>query len=143
MGLLDFNLSDVGGILTSAREAITGEKIKDPAEMAKVGVKLQQLENALITGQLSVNEAEANNPHVFVAGWRPFIGWVGGTALAYQFLLYPLITWAWVAYGNPIETAPPAIDSSALYPVILGMLGIGGLRSLDKFNSTDTKRVSK
>ncbi len=143
MGLLDFNLSDIGGVLTSAREAITGEKIKDPAEMAKIDMQLQQLENALITGQLKVNEAEASNPHVFVAGWRPFIGWVGGAALAYQFLLYPLITWGWVVYGNSIDTAPPAVDASALYPVILGMLGIGGLRSLDKFNNTDTKGVSK
>ena len=143
MGLLDFNLSDVGGILTSAREAITGEKIKDPAEMAKISLQLEQLDNALTTGQLEVNKAEANNPHVFVAGWRPFIGWVGGAALAYQFLLYPLIAWAWVAYGNPIETAPPMVDASALYPVILGMLGIGGLRTIDKIQKVDTKRTGK
>jgi len=143
MGLLDFNLSDIGGVLTSAREAITGEKIKDPAEMAKISLQLQQLEQGLITGQLKVNEAEASNPHVFVAGWRPFIGWVGGSALAYQFLLYPLITWGWVASGNTLDTAPPMIDASALYPVILGMLGIGGMRSLDKFNKVDTKRTGK
>jgi len=143
MGLLDFNLSDIGGVLTSAREAITGERIKDPTEMAKIDMQLQQLENALITGQLKVNEAEASNPHIFVAGWRPAIGWVGALALAYQFIVYPLITWAWVAYGNSIGTAPPMINASALYPIILGMLGIGGLRSLDKFNKTDTKRTGK
>jgi len=143
MGLLDFNLSDIGGILTSAREAITGKKITNPAEMAKIDLQLQTLENALTTGQLAINKAEAQSSHWFVASWRPFIGWVGGMALAYQFLLYPLIVWAWVATGNDIETAPPMVDASALYPVLLGMLGIGGLRSLDKFHGTDTKRMSK
>jgi hypothetical protein len=143
MGLLDFNLSDVGGILTSAREAITGEKIKDPAEIAKINLQLEALDNALTTGQLKINETEASNPHVFVAGWRPFIGWVGGMAIAYQFLLYPLITWGWVASGHLLSDAPPMIDASALYPVILGMLGIRGLRTIDKIKKTDTKYLGK
>ncbi len=141
MGLLDFNLSDVGGIITGVREAITGEKIKDPAVMAKIDLQLQTLENALTTGQLEINKAEATNPNVFVAGWRPFIGWVGGLALAYQFLLYPLIVWGWVAMGKTIASAPPVVDSSALYPIILGMLGIGGMRSFDKLKGVDTKRL--
>jgi len=141
MGLLDFNLSDIGSVLTSAREAITGEKIKDPAEMAKIDLQLQQLENALTSGQIAVNKAEAAHPSIFVAGWRPWIGWVGGMALAYQFLLYPLITWGWVALGNPLDSAPPMVDSSALYPVILGMLGIGGMRSFDKLKGVDTRAV--
>jgi len=141
MGLLDFNLSDVGGILTSAREAITGEKIKDPAEMAKIDLQLEQLEQALVSGQLNINKAEATNPHIFVAGWRPAIGWVGAMALAYQFILYPLITWSWVAAGYAIDTAPPMIDASELYPIILGMLGIGTMRSWDKFKGTDTRAV--
>jgi len=141
MGLLDFNLSDVGGILTSAREAITGKRIEDPTELAKIDLQLQTLANALMTGQLKVNEAEAKSGSFFVAGWRPMIGWVCGSALAYQFLLYPLIVWGWVASGNNIETAPPMIDGSALYPVLLGMLGIGGMRSFDKLKNTDTKGV--
>jgi len=141
MGLLDFNLSDVGGILTSAREAITGKRIEDPTELAKIDLQLQTLENALITGQLKVNEEEAKSGSFFVAGWRPMIGWVCGSALAYQFLLYPLIVWGWVASGNHIDTAPPMIDGSALYPVLLGMLGIGGMRSFDKLKNTDTKVV--
>jgi len=142
MGLLDFNLSDVGGILTSAREAITGKKITDPTAIAKIDFQLQTLENALIDGQLKVNEAEASNPHFFVAAWRPMVGWVCACALGYQFLLYPIIVWAWVAFGHSVETAPPMIDGTALYPVLLGMLGIGGMRSFDKLNGVDTKRVS-
>lgn len=142
MGMFDFNLSDVGGILTSAREAITGEKIVDPVAIAQIDLKLQALENALTSGQMEINKTEAEHPNVFVAGWRPFIGWVGGGAFAYQFLLHPLIAWGWVAYGMPIETAPPVVDSAALYPVILGMLGIGGMRSFDKMKGSDTKAMS-
>ena len=142
MGLIDFSLGDIGNLLTGAREAITGKKITDPTELAKIDLQLQQLENAITTGQLKVNEAEAASPHLFVAGWRPFVGWVGGLALAYQFLAYPLIVWGWVASGRALDTAPPMIDGSALYPIIMGMLGIGGMRSWDKLKGVDTKRVS-
>ncbi len=140
MGLMDFNLSDVGGIITGVREAITGEKIKDPVEMAKIDMQLQSLENAIIKGQLSVNEIEAQNPNMFVSGWRPMIGWVGGIALAYQFIVYPLILWGWAAWGPEGVSPPPPVDAAALYPLLLGMLGIGGMRSFDKLKGTDTKR---
>jgi len=140
MGLMDFNLSDVGGIITGVREAITGEKIKDPVEMAKIDMQLQSLENAITKGQLSVNEMEAQHPNLFVSGWRPMIGWVGGVALAYQFIVYPLILWGWAAWGPEGVSPPPPIDAAALYPLLLGMLGIGGMRSFDKMKGTDTKR---
>jgi len=143
MGLVDFKLGDIGNVLTSAREAITGKKIVDPTALAKIDLQLQTLENALTSGQLKVNEAEAKSGSLFIAGWRPMVGWICALALAYQFLLYPLIVWAWVAYGNNLDTAPPMIDGSALYPVLLGMLGIGGMRSFDKLRNTDTKVVGK
>jgi len=109
--------------------------------MARVELQLQQLEEAARSGQLKVNAVEAANPHLFVAGWRPCIGWVGAAALAYQFLLYPLIVWGWVALGNTLESAPPMVDGSALYPIILGMLGIGAMRSVEKIKQVDTKKT--
>jgi len=141
MALMDFNLSDVGGIVTGIREAITGEKIKDPVEMAKVELQLQSLENALKTGQLEINKAEASHPSVFIAGWRPFIGWVGGIAFAYQFVAYPLILWAWAAWGVEGVSAPPVMDLGALMTLLVGMLGIGGMRSFDKLKQTDTRLI--
>ena len=139
MGLLDFNLSDVGGVITGVREAITGEKIKDPVEMAKVELQLQALENALKTGQLEVNKAEAQHGSVFVAGWRPFIGWVGGCGFSYQFILHPILLWAWSAWGVVGVAAPPPVDTGTLLTLLLGMLGIGAQRSFDKLKKTDTK----
>ncbi len=91
----------------------------------------------LMQGQLTVNANEAKHKSVFVAGWRPFIGWVGGSALAYQFLLYPLLTW--VAFAvDPKLSPPPVLDAGALFSVVTAMLGIGAMRSYDKRGNVET-----
>lgn len=81
---------------------------------------------------------------MFVAGWRPFIGWVGGFGMAYQFLLYPLLTWVWpilIARGTlPAGTTiPPVLDGDVLFAMVSGLLGIAGMRSFDKMKGTDSK----
>ncbi len=88
---------------------------------------------ALVQGQLDVNKAEAANPSVFVAGWRPFIGWVCGAALIYHYIARPMLPWLLALTGNPVPPIPP-LDMGDLITILLGMLGLGGLRSLDKFN---------
>jgi hypothetical protein len=70
-----------------------------------------------------------------VAGWRPYFGWVGGTAFAYVGILKPLLTWIASIKGWP---APPDIDTDFLWVVVSGLLGIGGLRTFEK-----TKGVTK
>ena len=62
--------------------------------------------------------------------------------MAYNFVLYPLLTWAWLLSGMSLEDMPPLADTSELYPIILGMLGIGGMRSYDKKQGTNTKRMA-
>ena len=142
MGLLDFNLSDVGGILTSAREAITGERIKDPTEMAKIDLQLQQLENAAKSGQLAINLEEAKHPSIFVAGARPFIMWGCGFALLYASIFEPMARFiAQVMFGYSGDF--PVIDTTLTMQVLLGLLGLGGMRSYDKYKGVDTKRVEK
>ena len=140
MGLIDFKLSDIGSLFTSAREALTGKKILDPTEIAKIDAQLSELQNALATGQLKINEAEANNPHIFVAGWRPFIGWVGGISLAYNFVIYPIFLWLNELFWK--VTPPPMLDTGVLFSLVSAMLGVGAMRSLDKQKGTDTKGVS-
>ena len=104
--------------------------VPDPA--AKVQAE-SEFRNALMawdTAQANVNAAEAASASVFVAGWRPFIGWVCGGALAYQFVVAPLVFWAFLAFGHPIP-APPALDGF-LWELMFGMLGLGGLRTYEK-----------
>jgi hypothetical protein len=79
--------------------------------------------------QLDVNKEEAK-AGTYRGGWRPFIGWVCGTAFAYNFVLLPLLSW--VALIASIPVPPAAFDLTVMLPVLLGMLGLGGMRSFEK-----------
>ena len=81
--------------------------------------------------QILTNREEAKSRSVFVAGWRPFIGWTCGVALAYHFIISPLILFAVAVAGLEIP-ALPAFDMDSLMTVLLGMLGLGGMRSFEK-----------
>lgn len=97
------------------------------AELVKMQVsgELEQL-----AGQLEVNKVEAAHSSVFVSGWRPFIGWVCGAALAYQFVIRPIVTWAVPSLGYSIAEMPGLDDN--LWELLTGMLGLGGLRTYEK-----------
>ena len=81
--------------------------------------------------QVETNKEEAKHRSVFVAGWRPFIGWTCGVALAYHFVLHPIILFAVAITGVAIPDLP-AFDMESLMTVLLGMLGLGGLRTFEK-----------
>lgn len=146
MAMVDFKLGDVGNIFTSIREAITGDKIKDPVEMAKIDLQLQTLEQASRDGQISINKIEAAHKNLFVAGWRPFIGWVCGVAIAYAFIGQPIFEWVVALNGWGEETVAmihgekvtypgvtvPQIDVGVLYNLVIAMLGMAGLRTYEK-----------
>lgn len=129
-GLVDFSLGDIGQVLVRAREAITGERITDPTELAKIDLELAKMQEAVNTGQIEINKIEAAHKSLFVAGWRPFIGWVCGFAIAYAFVAQPLIEWAVRLYGSDIAT--PVINTDTLYQLVIAMLGLAGLRTYEK-----------
>jgi len=117
------------------------EELKQTGDLAHLNAHVQ-----LMVGQLEVNKAEAAHKSLFVAGWRPCIGWVGGMALAYQFVLYPLLMWAWVILRAKGVIAadvdvPPVLDTGALFSIVTAMLGVGAMRSHDKKNGVDTKQI--
>jgi hypothetical protein len=88
-------------------------------------------------GQTDVNAVEAANPNVFVSGWRPFIGWVCGLALAYQYVAAPLLMW--VATSLHIAmAAPPKLDGM-LWELVFALLGMGGLRTFEKIKGVARK----
>ena len=115
LGLLkggDGRKSVAGNLAWEIREAIKGKEL-DP--------------NEIIELQTKINEIEAGHRTVFVAGWRPFIGWVCGVALAYNFVIRDLFIWI-----TKTVDAPPALQMEHLMTVLLGMLGLGGLRTFEK-----------
>lgn len=86
--------------------------------------------------QLGINKVEAAHRSIFVAGWRPFIGWTCGVALCYTYVLQPIIIFIMIQTGQLVPL--PEMDLAAMMPVLMGMLGLGGLRTFEKF-----KGVSK
>jgi len=81
--------------------------------------------------QIEVNKVEAQHTSLFVAGWRPAIGWICVIGLGYNFLLYPMMTWLVVVTGA--EFTPPPLLSENLMELVMGMLGLGALRSFEKW----------
>ncbi len=86
----------------------------------------------LSTAQTEINALEAQHRSIFVAGWRPFIGWVCGFGLAWQFILQHIVSWGVAVSGRAILL--PDIPTEGLLPLTMALLGIGGLRTLEKFN---------
>ncbi|WP_375180662.1 3TM-type holin [Enterococcus rotai] len=112
----------------------------DPVKQAEEQRKLQELaqkgnleelnaEVKLLISQVDLNKVEAAHKSIFVAGWRPFVGWVCGFGLLYNVILAPFLDF-WLTV--------PEVETDLLYPVLLGMLGLGGMRSFEK-----VKRVSR
>jgi hypothetical protein len=108
------------------------QRIKD--EVAKE-VALSAMKGEL--AQLDVNKAEAASGSMFVAGWRPFIGWVCGSALAFQFVLSPIGQWVADVIGHHIPP-PPSLDEM-LWQLMFGMLGMGTLRTMEKIKGVASK----
>lgn len=82
--------------------------------------------------QIELNKLEAQHRSIFVAGWRPFIGWVCGIALAYHFIIRDLLVWAFINWA-PDLVPPPQLAMEHLMTVVVSLLGLGGLRSFEKF----------
>ena len=94
----------------------------------------QQLAAALtvVQGQLNINQTEAGSSSTFVAGWRPAIGWVCAIALAYQYVVRPIAIWFLLTINHPVPTLPGLDDN--LWQLMMGMLGMGGLRTYEKIS---------
>jgi hypothetical protein len=106
-----------------------GEKARLAHEIATMAEK-QAHEIAL--AQIEVNKAEAASGSLFKGGWRPFIGWVCGVAFAYHFVLQPLMVFIALAVGYSLPPLPE-FDMASLMTVLGGLLGLGSLRTFEKY----------
>lgn len=125
---LGSKLLDVGGKIFDRiiPDKAAAQKAKDELAAAMASQEFQ-----LALGQLEINKVEAASTNWFVSGWRPFVGWVCGLGLAYVAILEPIVRFiAKVAFGY--QGAFPVIDTSITLQVLLGMLGVAGMRSFEK-----------
>lgn len=129
------------GPLADLVKSVIGRIWPDPAAQAdaqlKLAVMVQNGELAklaadtdLAKAQLAVNQVEAAHASLWVSGWRPAVGWCCAAAFAYKFVLAPAAAFTLAALGHPVEL--PVLDFTEMSTVLLGMLGLGGMRSLEK-----------
>jgi hypothetical protein len=128
-----------GGLFAGINGLIDRIKGKSPEDAAKLAELAQKYQSELLAadveamkGQVEIDKIEAANSNLFVAGWRPFIGWVCGVGLATQFLIGPLFTWIAAMFGKTVVF--PVLDLGTLATLLFGMLGLSGMRTVEKVN---------
>jgi len=133
----------IDAVLTAGLKLID-KVIPDPQAKAEHQLKLMKLhqdgelsalnaEVTLLAGQLEINKEEAKSTNWFVSGWRPGVGWTCASALAYTYVVQPLLVFV-ISVTNPEFdiTKLPEIDTMALMPVLMGMLGLSWNRTEEK-----------
>lgn len=124
-------LEGAGEFAKDIRSAITGEI--DAEKKAELELKAMELEAAAMMAQSKVNMAEAKHASIFVAGWRPFVGWVCGFALFHHYIFQPYSYWiVAVFYPSRRDILPPDLAMGDLLTLLLAMLGFMGARTLEK-----------
>lgn len=135
--------SIVGGNIGEAVAKIVGLFKVDPTVALQKQVELQEIQlqlqsklqdqiQAQLQGQLDTNKQEAASQKIFIAGWRPFIGWICGSGLGIQFIVNPIVTWIAALAKHPV--AFPSLDLGTLMTLLFGMLGLGAMRTYEKTN---------
>ena|SRR5438067_1670249 len=125
LGIFDFLGKIVSDVIPDPNK-----KMEYNIELAKLADQAAQREHDELMGQVEVNKVEASNVNMFVAGWRPAVGWICAAGVAYSFILFPFISFLAVIEG--FKGALPVVSTSDLMVLLTGMLGFGGLRSYEK-----------
>lgn len=99
-------------------------------EKEKLKLQMKEIDARLKEKQLDINKAEASHRSVFVSGWRPFLGWVSGLSIGYVYLFQPILDMILQMFQVQVDWVQ--LDLGQLMPLVLGMLGLGGLRSFEK-----------
>lgn len=120
---------DAGAVIGALRDGLD-RIFPSPEEKARAQAILDQIASHKDDAQTELDKIEAASSSIFVAGWRPFIGWVCGVALAWTFFVAPLFTFALNACG--VTVALPVLDGNPLFSLVVTMLGNAGLRTFEK-----------
>lgn len=128
------------GAIFNLGGTIIDKLFPDKNEAAKMKVRLVELQQAgefrewdhlekMSTAQTEINKVEAASSNLFVAGWRPSVGWCCVATLFFNYIGTPILGWLSPALGIP---PPPHLDLGELLPILLGMLGLGAMRTQEK-----------
>lgn len=129
MPLIDLIAPVLDKVLSFIPNPVEREKVR-AEQMAELLKVLAQADES----QAEINKVEAGSSSLFVSGWRPFVGWVCATGVAWTFVLQPICDWFLAIYKPGIVT--PVLETGQLLSLLLGLLGMGAMRSFDKFNGT-------
>jgi hypothetical protein len=124
-------------IFGDALQSLFPDSAEREQKRLEYALKVQETLNQIDLAQIEVNKVEAASASLFVAGWRPFIGWVCGFAFAYALIVQPFLAFILAAYGHPVKELP-VIDSELLGWAMGGMLGLGTMRTVEKVKGVTT-----
>ena len=127
------DLTGIGAAATAVKEVV-GMFFPDKTEQEKQQIAFTL---AVIQTQTDTNQEEAKHPSVFVSGWRPGVGWVCVAACGWNWIGLPVAKVIAVILGHPIDLAPA--DLTEMLPILMGMLGLGGLRTIEKLQGRAAK----
>ena len=127
-------IGGIGDAAVKIRTAITGIDPAKQAEITELTIQMQaqaaKAETDLVQAQADIDKQEAASTNLFVAGWRPFLGWVCGIAIAYNFLVMPLGSLILKIFHSSFDM--PAVDYGELWTLVTAMLGLGTMRTVEK-----------
>ncbi len=135
MDILSILMSVLDKFFPSADKKLDIDKQRLALEM-----QAALLQANAIKAQTDINLEEAKNDNLFVAGWRPFLGWVCGAAFAFNYVCIPVLTWFYVAIMGHALPPLPEFDMVSLMTLLSGMLGLGFMRSYDKKQALENKK---
>lgn len=129
------------GALLEIGSKVLDRLFPDPEQANAAKLELLKLEQsgelAVMTGQMEINKVEAASASLFASGWRPFVGWVCGVGCAWNWIGLPVAKFALLVMGNPIEMEQA--DLSEMLPLLIGLLGLGTLRSYERVKNVIPK----
>jgi hypothetical protein len=136
----------IGDVISAVKDLV-GEVIVDKDKRIEINYKLQELEDKAserlhqeLLAQAEINKTEAQHESMFVAGWRPFIGWVSGVGVAWTFVFSPVVEW--VSRLNGFTGKMPELETGQLMALVTAMLGVAGYRTFEKVKGVNTTSLT-
>ena len=126
------------GQVIEVADKVLGKFIPDKNLKMKLQKEMTMAFHDANLAQIQLNKQEAAHKNIFVAGWRPFVGWTCGVALAYHFIVSPIVETILIAAGVAVYLA--SFEFSQLSSILMGMLGLGGLRTYEKMKGVSREK---